>query len=461
VPGSAWREGLAWVVMRSSRVLVTAALLAAAVPARADDDGARAPAALAATLRSDDAARRRSALEALLLRVRSIPAADEGRVRTALEESLLREPDAGNRALAVRTLARLGGEAALAPLLRALAREEEPAPQDALVDAFGDLPAEAASQALSRVAFGTGDPAERAMAAEALGRVAGDGALRALLALSETTHPWPVQAAVLKGLGRRTDPRAGDASIKALRHADPAVRAAARESAEALLGEDLGDDPAAWERRWAEGRAKWTPPAPRPAEEEVRSIPAPRPETRTTARFYDLPVSGARVAFVVDCSQSMWGPKIESARAEMEAAVKGLRSSQRFGVVLFNEKVWTWRDDLVRATPAQKWAFVRTLPALPTKSYTNISDSLERAFAWAGAGRWAVPEPPGLDEVFLMTDGLPNRGRIRDPDRIAEAVRGWNASTRARVHTVALGERIDASLLETIAKESGGKTTRR
>jgi Mg-chelatase subunit ChlD len=447
--------------MRRSRGLLVAALLLAAAPARGDDEKARSPAALVTSLRSEDAARRRGALEALLLGVRSMPAADEPRVRTALEELLPREQDAGVRALGVKVLGRLGGEAALAPLLRALAAEEEPAPQEALVDAFGDLPAEAAATALSRTAFGTGDPRERALAAEAMGRVAGDTALKALLALSETTHPWPVQAAVLKGLGRRTDPRAMDAAIKALRHADPAVRAAGREAAEALLGEDLGDDPAAWEKRWAEGRAAWTPPVPRPAAEEVRTIPSPRPETRTTARFYDLPVSGARVAFVVDCSQSMWGPKIESARAEMEAAVKGLRSSQRFGVVLFNEKVWTWRDVLVRATPAQKWAFVRTLPDLPTRSYTNISDSLERAFGWAGAGRWAAADPPGLDEVFLMTDGLPNRGRIRDPDRIAEAVRGWNAVPRARLHTVALGERTDATLLERLAAENGGRSTKR
>jgi Ca-activated chloride channel family protein len=182
---------------------------------------------------------------------------------------------------------------------------------------------------------------------------------------------------------------------------------------------------------------------------------------RTATRFFDIPVSGARVVFVQDCSQSMWGPKIETARTELEAAVKGLRSSQRFGVVFFNEKVWTWRDELVPATPAMKWDLCRRIPDLPTRSYTNIHDALERAFAWAGAGRWAVAEPPGLDEVFFLTDGEPNRGRTRDADQIAEAVRGWNARARVRVHTVALGERPAVPLLLRIAEESGGTYVKR
>ena len=424
--------------MRASRALLLAAALV--LP----DDG----------LRSEDAAKRREALSALLLKARSLPAAEEAKARAALEDLLPREKDEPARALAVRALGMLGGESALAPLLRRMAVEEDPGPQAALLDAFGDLPSAATAAALARTAFGNGEVRERALAAEALGRVAGEESLKALLAMAATTHPWPVQSAVLRGLALRRDPRAADAAVKALRSADPAVRAAAREAAEAILGADHGDDPAAWEK----AREAWKPGAAAPAD---LSAAAPRPETRTTARFFDIPVSGSRVAFVLDCSQSMWGPKSELARAELEAAVKGLRGSQRFGVVLFNDRVWTWRDALVPATPAQKWAFIRTIPELPTKSYTNIHDSLERAFAWEGKGRWAVAEPPGLDEVFFLTDGLPNRGRTRDASQIAEAVRGWNAAGKVRVHTVALGERIDAALLERIASESGGKSTKR
>jgi HEAT repeat protein len=436
------------------------ALLLAAHPAAGAGDGAAA--ALAEGVRSEDPIRRREALERVCLDARSLAADDAERLRGVLGRRLGAERVPDLRALVVRAFGRLGGESALEPLLAALGSEEEPAPQAALVDAFADLPAAAAARALSKAAFGDGDPRARALAAEALGRVPGESALRALLALSETTHPWPVQAAVLLGLSLRQDPAAVDAVLAGLRATDPAVRAAAREGAERLLGEDLGPDAAPWEERWKRDRAGWVPPATRPAEARVAGPTAgERPEGRTTARFYDIPVSGGRVAFVLDCSQSMWGEKAETSRAELEAAVKGLRSSQRFGVVLFHEKVWTWRPDLVPAAPAQKWAFARTLPGLPTKSYTNIHDSLERAFAWAGEGRRAVEDPPGLDEVFFLSDGEPNRGRLRDPDRIAAAVKEWAAASRVRVHCVALGERPAAGLLEAIARESGGRFVRK
>ncbi len=429
---------------------VPALLLLVLLPAaaRGGEEPARTPAALAAAVRSDDAARRREALRALVLRARSMPAGEDSRVRTVLEEVLPREPDPEARALEVTVLSRLGGEAG---------------PQDALVDAFGDLPSASSAAALARIAFAPRDPREGALAAEALGRVAGDAALQALLALSSTTHPWPVQAAVLRGLSLREDPRAADAAVAALRSTDPAVRAAAREAGERLLGEDLGSDPAAWEKRWAEVRAAWVPPVRRPPDpaRKTETDPVVPPETRTTARFYDLPVSGSRVVFVVDCSQSMWGPKMETAKAETEGAVKGLRATQRFAAIFFNEKTWTWRDALVRATPAQKWAFVRTLADLPTKSYTNISDSLERAFGFAGVGRWAAAEPPGLDEVFLLTDGFPNRGRFLEPEKITEAVRGWNATPRARIHTVAVGDRTSPELLDRLAADSGGRATKK
>lgn len=439
--------------------------IAAAGPVPAGEEATRDAGSLAAGIRSEDGTRRREALEEALLRVREFPAAEAERLRAPIEALVAAEKDPALRALSIRALGRLGGAAAAPPLLRALAAEEEPAPQAALVDAFADLPAEAVLRPLSRLAFSDPDPRAGALAAEALGRVPGEGALRALLALADTTRPWPVQAAGVLSLGLRDSPEAVDRALAALRHADPAVRAAAREAGAALLGEDPGPDPAAWDARWAEARAGWrkgTPlPAPGPAEPgPAVSIPAPPPESRTVARFYDLPVAGGRVALVVDCSQSMWGPKMEAARKEVGEAVKGLRSGQRFGVVLFNERVWTWREDLVPASPAMKWAFARTIPEFPTKSYTNIHDSLEHAFGWAGEGRWPAADPPGLDEIFFLTDGLPNRGRSRDPDAIAAAVRGWNARARLRLHCVAVGERPAEDLLRRLAEENGGRFVR-
>ena len=407
-----------------------------------------------AALRSDDPVRRRTALEEVIRRAPAAPAAEADRFRAALARALPAEKDSAARALAARALGVLGGAAAAPALLAALPGETEPAPQEALVEALGSLPAEAVARPLSRIAFGDGDPAPRSLAVAALGLLPGEGPLRALLALEGTTHPWPVEAAVVRALGLRDAPEAAERVLAALRSSDPAVRVAAREAAERLLGEDLGPDPAAWRTRYDALRADPSAPA-------AVSSPSPPPGFRSVARFYDLPVEGARVAFVVDCSQSMWGPKMEEAKREVTEAVKGLRPGQRFGVVLFHRSVWTWRDDLVPATPAQKWAFARTVPDLPTKSFTNIHDALERALGWAGQGRKAAADPPGLDEVFLLSDGEPNRGRLRDPAAIAAAVGEWCAAGRVRLHCVAVGERPAEGLLRRLAEENGGRFRRR
>ncbi len=409
---------------------------------------------------SSDAARRREALAALLLRAPRLDGTEARSVAAAAAGRLEGERDPDARALALTLLGRTGGGAAAEPLLRALAGETEPGPQAALVDAFADLPAEAVAEPLSRVCFGDGNVTARTLGAAALGRVPGDRALRALLALGETTLPWPVAAAVVESMGLRGDRRAVDLAVARLADPDPAVRVAARIAAERLLGRDLGDDPAAWRGAWQAEREGWVPPGSRPPVEGALSAPTLHVDVRTVARFYDVPVAGRRVAFVMDCSQSMWGGKMETAKAELLAAIKGLRPGQRFALVFFNERVWTWREAPAPATPAMKWSAAEAVAALPTRSYTNIHDSLERAFGWCGEGRFAVADPPGLDELFFLSDGEPNRGRLRDPERIAEAVAGWNARGRVRIHTVALGEH-PAALLARLAADGGGTAVRR
>ena len=62
---------------------------------------------------------------------------------------------------------------------------------------------------------------------------------------------------------------------------------------------------------------------------------------------------------------------------------------------------------------------------------------------------------PGLDEIVLLSDGYPNRGKITDPPKILEAVRSLNGG-RVIIDAVALGES-PGELLPRLAKENGGK----
>ena len=143
------------------------------------------------------------------------------------------------------------------------------------------------------------------------------------------------------------------------------------------------------------------------------------------------------------------------AEEELVLAVKGLPSTNTFAVVLFNEKVWWFKDGPLPARPQEKLDLSRYLVEQETKSYTNIYDALEEALGLAGFGAAARVPAPGLDELVLLSDGWPNRGKITQPLRILEAIRALNAG-RVIIDAVALGE-TPGDLLPALAKENGGK----
>ena len=135
----------------------------------------------------------------------------------------------------------------------------------------------------------------------------------------------------------------------------------------------------------------------------------------TFARFFGVELRRRRVAFLIDFSQSMWGARRARAEEELVLAVKGFPSTNTFAVVLFNEKVWWFKDGPLPARPQEKLDLSRYLVEQETKSYTNIYDALEEALGLAGFGAAARVPAPGLDELVLLSDGWPNRGKITQP----------------------------------------------
>jgi uncharacterized protein with von Willebrand factor type A (vWA) domain len=162
------------------------------------------------------------------------------------------------------------------------------------------------------------------------------------------------------------------------------------------------------------------------------------------------------VIFCMDVSASMWGPKIEAAMAELALAVKSLRTRNRFNVIFFNEHPYVWRDELIPAYPFQKLECVTSFSDLTTKKYTNIFDTLERALGFAGLGRFALKDAPGVDDVFILTDGEPNRGRYRDTKGILAGLKALDPRKLVRIHAISIGD-TPKELMAAIAEQQGGR----
>jgi len=185
-----------------------------------------------------------------------------------------------------------------------------------------------------------------------------------------------------------------------------------------------------------------------PQPEGERRTVVKKPERRTIGgTYFGIPVSGSKVAFVCDVSGSM-RYKLELAYDQLTRAVKALPSTSQFEVVFFNEHVWPWRGRLSRADPVTKELLIRHLPTIEVKNYTNLFDAIETALGL------------GVDEVFVISDGEPNRGRKQFPDEILAELKRIN-TRRAKIHTVSVVRTVDGDehvgILKRIAEENGGE----
>ena len=178
---------------------------------------------------------------------------------------------------------------------------------------------------------------------------------------------------------------------------------------------------------------------------------------RWTVTYWGIPVREDGVLFCVDVSASMnFYDRLRDARRELLATAARLPRGVRFGVACFNDSVTCWQTRLVRAGPLAKHLLAAHLETLEAKRYTDLLGTLERVFGLAGHGRLAVPEPEPIAACFLLTDGLPSKQFVHDPDTIRRVVAAWNPGGRMVIHAVGLGMS-DTSLLRGLAADHRGQ----
>jgi Ca-activated chloride channel homolog len=153
------------------------------------------------------------------------------------------------------------------------------------------------------------------------------------------------------------------------------------------------------------------------------------------------------ITFVLDCSGSMSGQKIEQARAAGRQLVASLRPQDRFRLIDFSSDVRSFRDGWSEASPANIQAANHYFDQLDANGSTNIEAALAAALDDESDSADRLPI------VLFITDGEPTVGE-RNADKLVaemEAKRG-----RTRLFTFGLGADVNASLLEQLALEGRG-----
>jgi len=202
--------------------------------------------------------------------------------------------------------------------------------------------------------------------------------------------------------------------------------------------------------------------------------------------YFGIEVSSKRVGFVVDISSSMLetvpvkiggkpeeseddgkpagktrvrggsgggGPKgpvkegkaqkIEVLKKELSRLIRKLPNDMQINIVTFSANFSAWQKELQPLAGPGRQKAVSFVEGLKTGSGTNVFDSLEAAL-----------KDRRVDTIYLLTDGMPTAGRIRDQAGICREIQAQNRLRGVTIHCIAFGEK--SPLLEQLAKENGG-----
>lgn len=243
-----------------------------------------------------------------------------------------------------------------------------------------------------------------------------------------------------------------------------------------VTGKNMGLEVADWKSWWEVTEASFEVPK---GKKEFTSV-----KTRGLD-YFGLEVSSDRISFLVDISGSMTqkvpikkrseddedgkkggtrvrkkkedeekdddkdeiigeARKIDILKKELVRVLKKLPAGISINITSFDANYKSWKKKLhplKRKGRAQAISFVEKIQ---NGSGTNVFDTLEHAL-----------KDKRVDTIFLLTDGNPSRGRITDPDLIAQEIRVLNRIRGATIHGIAFGA--ESELLKTLAAENGGE----
>jgi len=254
-----------------------------------------------------------------------------------------------------------------------------------------------------------------------------------------------------------------DALVEAInKHASPLLR----ERAGALLRQMTGamikeGDAKAWREFWEREKDHIVVPA---------TLPKNRPET-TRATFFGLQVTGGSVGFLIDTSGSMEdqpsgtvaasrkgrgnATRLGAAKEQIVVAVQAMPPDSTYSLFTFADRAHEWTSVPVKPTPQTMRSLTELLSRLQPKGATNLFDGLVMALQLREQ-RYGGRVTTRIDELFVLSDGEPTAGQLKDAELLLQVVREANKYAKVRINTVFTGVGDGADLLRRLAEENGG-----
>lgn len=391
------------------------------------------------------------------------------------------------------------GEGSVIPALVEHLSEKQQEALLRIVFALGELEAQSAVQPLLDL-LRKAKWEIKAAIIDALGRI-GDPCVVETLKKHLDDRRWQVRAAAIDALSRIRTKDSVTALIERMKKESGRLLGDIARALEKLTALELGSDAKAWDNWWKVARDRYVLP------EEVTASPetanpgiaqGPKTELTKTPKYHGIDVISHRICFIIDISGSMSSQmrrsgqspgqgqpgqpgqprspgtadpskqgqgekkeepifkgqkkrvepkdnsKIEFAKAELINCIIALNPKVHFNIICFENNIQVWRNRLVPAGRDNKSDAMRWVTAMRPTGATNLGDAVLQAF-----------EDKDVDTIFVLSDGMPNQGKLPSPDMILSEVRRLNASRRIVIHTINFSGAQD--FMKKLAGENGGQ----
>lgn len=369
-------------------------------------------------------------------------------------EQRLSAGDPRIRLAAAESLQHMGPARSLPILQRALGSEQHPVVTQALLHAIDRILRSAEAVTVE----------ERERAAESVVRLLGRVDWRTDLTAVDLLQKHPIKAAIPALIGILGRATGDDKLVEAVNaQATPLLRHRTWEVLCALTGTILPvDDPSAWRRFWE-----------REKDRIVLVDPSRRQkiQARTRSTFYDIPVIGGEIAFLIDTSGSMNEPagretevaddrrrpssvksRLDAAKDQILAAVQAMDAQARYHLLTFDSDAQAWNRKPV--PPSATRSLTETLGKFEADGGTNVHAALAEILG-AGQLSFGKDSDNTIEELFVLSDGEPTVG-VKDPETILRLVREWNRYQKVRINTVFTGVGRGAEFMRRLAEENDG-----
>ena len=382
---------------------------------------------------------------------------------------------------AIEALARIGVDGAIDEISSALDRPGTDIRLRArALDALADS---AAGMEFAIRSAASKDPELRAIAMGSLSLRSGDPrAMKALLAGLNDKDPSVCNVALQSLRSLRIKPMMGALIDVLANHSDESFKVKTLELLVNVSGQNFGLAAADWKKWWSVSEASFE--FPKQEEEGFTSV------KKYDLDYFGIEVSSKRLGLVVDISSSMRqlvavkaesleedeeeeagggegrtrvapakkkkkkpggivvkdgkAMKIDILKKEMTRLLKKLPADTSLNMISFDATFRPWQKALQPLKGKGRAKALSYVARITTGSGTNVFDTLEFAL-----------KDKRVDTIYLLTDGLPTRGRLTAPEAILKEVKLLNRTRGVTIHTIAFGA--ESNLLQQLAEQNGGQ----